>query len=304
MTGLRLYYHPESDSYLTHDGDDTEWLATADGALCNDVTGEDDHELAAVMQGVNIDDLDRSDLPSLDERELALEARHIAEADDFWDLPDDLDSIAIDNAPGGIAGAIAASMAKWARKPADLYPTPPDCTYSLLPHLEEFLPVGSHVLEPACADGQMSKALEEFGYIVDSTDLRPDVKYGTGGVDFLSDETYLPQDYYDAIITNPPFNAAEQFIRRALQHAPVVAMLLKAQFWNTKNRKALFRATRPALELNLTWRPAFLEAERGKSPLMDCMWVVWVRGHEGLPRVDILDRLATCPGSADSYGGL
>lgn len=309
--GLRLYYHAESDSYVTNDDSELAWLETADGALCVDVTGEDDHELAAVIQGVDISELDRDEpFETLGDRELGLTTDRIV--DDFWDMPEpgeiDLSvfgaTVETVEAHGGIAGAIAASMAKWARKPADLYPTPPDCTYSLLPHLEQFLPVGSHVLEPACADGQMSKALEEFGYVVDSTDLRPDVKYGTGGVDFLADDTYIADDYYDAIITNPPFNAAEQFIRRALQYAPVVAMLLKAQFWNTKNRKKLFRETRPALELNLTWRPAFLEAERGKSPLMDCMWVVWVRGHEGLPRVDILDRLAACPGSSDSYGGL
>lgn len=303
MTGLRLYYHPESDSYVTHDGSDTAWLGTADGALCHDVTGEDDHELAAVLQGIDINDLDHS--------EPVEEARDLI--DDFWDMPEpgeiDLEAsfgVTVESVEqhGGIAGAIAASMAKWARKPADLYPTPPDCTYSLIPHLEQFLPVGSRVLEPACADGQMSRALEEFGYVVDSTDLRPEVKYGTGGIDFLAEDAYVPDDYYDAVITNPPFKAADMFIRRALEIAPVVAMLLKAQYWNTSNRKLLFRETRPALELNLTWRPAFLEEERGKSPLMDCMWIVWVRGHEGLPRVDILDRLAACPMSSDSYGGL
>lgn len=83
-------------------------------------------------------------------------------------------------------------------------------------------------------------------------------------------------------------------------------MLLKAQYWNTRNRKALFRETRPCMELNLTWRPAFLAQERGNSPLMDCMWVVWVRGHEGLPTVDMIDRLLECPlniGAMD-MGGL
>lgn len=204
---------------------------------------------------------------------------------------------------GGIAGAIAASMAKWARKPADLYPTPADCTYSLIPHIVDFLPYGSRVLEPACADGQLSKALEKFGYQVDSFDLRPEVKYGKGGVDFL-DPMNDCEDYYDAVITNPPFVVADQFIRKALTIAPVVVMLLKAQYWNTANRKKLFRETKPYRHLNLTWRPAFLEAERGKSPLMDCMWVVWRRGHEGLPTVDMIDRLMDCPIAEESYGGL
>ena len=231
------------------------------------------------------------------------------EDDDFW-------AVDLEEAPktGGIAGAIAASMAKWARKPADLYPTPVDCTYSLIPHITDLLPYGSRILEPACADGQISKALEQYGYQVDSFDLRPDVKYGTGGVDFLSEdndfkivekhEGFEVRLEYDAVWTNPPFVIADQFIRKSLEVAPVVIMLLKAQYWNTANRKKLFRETKPLRELNLTWRPAFLEAERGKSPLMDCMWVVWQRGHDGLPTVDMIDRLFECPISEDSYGGL
>lgn len=220
--------------------------------------------------------------------------------DDTFDCP-------LPGDTGGMAGAITKSMAKWIRKPSDLYPTPADVTYSLLPHIEHLLPSGSRVLEPACADGQMSKALEEFGYEVTSYDLRPEVKYGIGGIDFLApdpDEDVFSEGVWDAVITNPPFNAAEAFIRRALELAPVVAMLLKSQYWNTSNRKALFRETKPYLELNLTWRPAFLEAERGKSPLMDCMWMVWVKGHDDLPKVDMIDRLMTCPLSEDSFGGL
>ncbi len=265
-----LIYHPESESYFVGEEEDL----AKDGLLC-DVTGEDDHELAAVLAGVDIDGLE-----ALPEPEKVREST------------------------GGMAGAIAASMAKWIRKPSDLYPTPEDVTISLIHYIQDLLKPGSNVLEPACADGQMSKVLEQFGYNVDSTDLRPDVQYGTGGIDFLGEDSYIPDDYYDAVITNPPFNAARQFIERAIETAPIVCMLLKAQYWNTDNRKKLFRETKPYLELNLTWRPAFLEAERGKSPLMDCMWMVWVRGHDDLPKVDILDRHFSLPLPADSFGGL
>ena len=224
--------------------------------------------------------------------------------DDFWDV--DLDSPEIEMARGGVAGAIVASMAKWARKPADLYPTPLDCTYSLLPHIAHLIPPDAMVLEPACAEGQMVRPLREFGYTVDGTDLRPGVGGGTGGIDFLNPTTYFPDDYYDMVATNPPFSAAEAFIRRALEIAPVVVMLVKAQYWNTKNRKKLFRETKPFMELNLTWRPAFLAEERGNSPLMDCMWVVWVRGHDGPCTTEMIDRLMECPVNPDAeeFGGL
>lgn len=238
--------------------------------------------------------------------------------DDFWAMPDEDTTVSLDQlgvtpeaitSSGGMAGAIAAAMAKWARKPADLYPTPVDCTYSLLPHIADLLPPDALVLEPACADGQMVRPLREFGYRVIGTDLRPDVTGGTGGIDFLAGEGPDPEfgDHaFDAVITNPPFKAADAFIRRALEIAPVAVMLLKAQYWNTANRKGLFRDTKPYMELNLTWRPAFLEAERGKSPLMDCMWVVWKRGHTGDCIMRPIDRLLQCPvnlGAMD-MGGL
>lgn len=279
---MRLFYHPESESlFLSEPG---EWQATADGALSVDVSDDPNWRAHASLDGIDIDEI-----KPLEDDE-----------DDFMscDLPAPVKST------GGVAGAIAAAMAKWNRKPADLYPTPPDVTYSLLHYIKDLVKPGSRVWEPACADGQMVEPLRQFGYNVMATDLRPDVKGGQGGVDFLGEKTAYHTQKYDAVITNPPFNAAAEFVERALEVAPVVIFLLKAQYWNTGNRKKLFRKTKPYMELNLTWRPAFLEEERGKSPLMDCMWVVWVRGHDDLPKMDILDRAMTCPMTEESFGGL
>jgi len=232
----------------------------------------------------------------LDDDFMAVPGLDQPEEDDFWAMPhpDKMPDIRR-MAATGMSGAIVAAMAKWARKPADLYPTPIDCTYSLLPHIARLLPRDAHVWEPACAEGQMVRPLEEFGYRVTATDLRPGVGGGEGGVDFLNTESKYHNQRYDAIITNPPFGVAEAFIRQSLEIAPVVVMLLKAQYWNTSNRKELFRETKPCMELNLTWRPAFLEEERGKSPLMDCMWVVWDRNHYGPCVMVPIDRLKECP---------
>lgn len=270
---MRLFYHPESGSYFLEQPGD--WQDGGDGALCMDVSDEEEHRSRAVL-----DDIDLSQITPL------------AEEDDFWDMP----GIGHNGGPVlGISGAIAAAMAKWARKPADLYPTPVDCTYSLLPHIAGLLPSEARVWEPACADGMMVRPMREFGYNVMATDLRPDVLGGAGGVDFLVPDSAYHSQRYDAVITNPPFACAEAFIRRAIEEAPVAVMLLKAQYWNTKNRKKLFRETKPWKELNLTWRPAFLAEERGNSPLMDCMWVVWVRGHDGSCTTEMIDRLMECP---------
>lgn len=184
----------------------------------------------------------------------------------------------------GVANAIITSYKKWERKPADLYPTPVDGTESLIPVLKAMKrPDGSPIKtiwEPACGDGRLARVLEWHGFTVVSTDLREYPGYGYGGLDFLCETPggkwgwQLPE--IDAIVTNPPFSLAEEFIRRALSFTPNVAMLLKQTYWNVGGRsQGLWFDHMPDLELKLTWRLAFLANERGNSPLMDCMWCVW-----------------------------
>jgi hypothetical protein len=178
-----------------------------------------------------------------------------------------------------VASAIIGAQQTHARKAADFYPTPADATWVLLEWLD--LPRGTTVKEPACGDGAMSRVLEAAGLRVDSSDLRPDCGFGRGGVDFLQSPGAAAQ----WIITNPPFHVAADFIDQALRLTPNVAMLLKSQFWHARSRIELFERHTPAAILPLTWRPAFLEAERGRSPLMDVMWVVWKQGeHRALYR--------------------
>ena len=172
--------------------------------------------------------------------------------------------------------AIVGAQKTHKRKAADFYPSPPDVTVALMDFLK--LPEDTDIWEPASGDGAMSRILERYVDSVASTDLRDEPSiYGHGGVDFLNyDEVKFhgrPQP--DWIITNPPFNLSEGFIRKALSITPNVAMLLKSQYWHAARRLSLFTECQPAYVLPLTWRPAFLEAERGSSPLMDVIWVVW-----------------------------
>lgn len=198
-----------------------------------------------------------------------------------------------------MADAIVASYKAWERKPADLYPTPVDATESIIPLLEAISlrsdgtvdPHGGdgrsirRVWEPACGDGRLSRVLEWHGYEVTSSDLRECIPHpGIGGIDFLGDMLKARQDErpfrYDAIITNPPFSHARQFVERARSLAPVVIMLVKQNYWNTKGRLTMWDEHRPAFFLPITWRLAFLKQERGNSPLMDCAWCVWIDGWD------------------------
>lgn len=145
------------------------------------------------------------------------------------------------------------------RQASDFYPTPPEATIALMQFLN--LPPGTRIWEPACGQGHMVRAIQSMGYPVIGTDIQI-------GDDFL---TCVPRAC-DWIITNPPFNLAEQFIRRCdALHKPF-ALLLKSQFWHAAKRYGLFQTISPAWILPLTWRPDF--TGKGQA-MMDMSWVVW-----------------------------
>lgn len=184
------------------------------------------------------------------------------------------------------ASAIVGAQKTHKRKEADFYPSPPDVTEALMQFLR--LDPETSIWEPACGDGAMSRILERHSNHVSSSDLRDDPSiYGRRGVDFLQvDES---DEWFDWIITNPPFNVAEGFIRKSLSITPNVAMLLKSQYWHAASRLQLFNDHPPTFILPLTWRPSFLEKERGNSPLMDVIWVVW-RGKTNVTQFQPLPR--------------
>lgn len=251
---MRLWYHPESDALFY----DVEWP----GQECEDVTDVPKFRKAAKDRGIRVPEV----------------------------TSEPMTSITFANKPATtLATAIVQSYKKWERKPADLYPTPVDGTESVIPALKVLAEYagGMRVWEPACGDGRLARVLEHHGFQVDATDLRPYSGYGnvrctrdtiSGGFDFLNDDPVRKWGWEpkpDLIVTNPPFSLAEQFIKKALTYTPNVAMLLKQSYWNAASRLPFFHEHRPAFVLPLTFRLAFLEEERGKSPIMDCCWVIW-----------------------------
>lgn len=168
------------------------------------------------------------------------------------------------------------------RREKDFYPTPANVTQALVHflHDNDLIEPESTIWEPACGDGAMSRVLEEYGYNVISTDIREDSGFGIGGCDYLQSLN----EPVSAIITNPPFALASEFIIKAVGEAPLVAMLLKSQYWHAEKRTKLFTALPPAWVLPLNWRPDFKAAENaanGKkgAPLMEVLWTVWIRGQ-------------------------
>lgn len=114
----------------------------------------------------------------------------------------------------------------------DFYATDPATIDALVKH--EHLPM--QVLEPACGSGHLSERLISLGHEVKSYDL---VDRGYGGVmDFF--EMEQPPFVGDfAIVTNPPYKYATEFVLHALELVPdgsLVCMFLKTTFAEGKRR--------------------------------------------------------------------
>ena len=165
----------------------------------------------------------------------------------------------------------------------DFYPTPEPVTRALLA-VETFT---GPVWEPASGEGHISRVLEDAGYPVFSSDLRV-TGFGHGGFDFLK---FTPQFDPGAIVTNPPFKLAEQFIARAKQFPSVakLALLLKLTFLEGAKRQPMFQYTvfplaRVHVFINRVSFAANGETDGGAG-MIAFAWFVWDRSHTGAPRI-------------------
>lgn len=103
----------------------------------------------------------------------------------------------------------------------DFYPTPSWATYALVEN-EKF---SNEIWECACGDGAMSEVLERTGARVQSSD-RFDRGYGETGVDFIGTDRRA-----DNVVTNPPFNSAEDFVHTGIKATKKkFALLLRLAF--------------------------------------------------------------------------
>lgn len=106
------------------------------------------------------------------------------------------------------------------------------------------------IWEPACGDGRMASVLAGAGYRVVASDIA-DWGYGAVGCDFLGDprewKADIPVPRCAAIVTNPPFGIAVEFISRALEltrsSQGIVAILQRHEFDAPVSHHALFQIT-------------------------------------------------------------
>ena len=164
----------------------------------------------------------------------------------------------------------------------DYYPTPPWVTRALFRYvLGDFVYLNNTCWEPACGNGHMSEVLtEQFKYVWSSDIVYYDY-FPAGLTDFLNDDAPTPyqKDGIDWIITNPPFNLAEEFILKALVRAKVgVAMFCRLQLLEGQHRyNHLFKDNPPWVVAPFVERANIHKAkvERKTTSTIPFAWFVW-----------------------------
>lgn len=169
----------------------------------------------------------------------------------------------------------------------DLYETPAVATEALL-RVEKLPEI---IWEPACGPGSIVRTLREAGHRVYATDL---VDYGCpdseSRVDFLMEHN--APTYIGAIVTNPPFKLANEFVAHGLMLAPKVVMLLRLAFLEGQGRSQILDSGLLARVYIFRNRlPMMHRAGRGtkvaktNTSAMAFAWFVWEHGHNGATEI-------------------
>lgn len=184
------------------------------------------------------------------------------------------------------------------RREGDVYLTPAWATETLLEHAPDLR--GQTLLDPCCGDGRMAAAVtpERFTEVIindlseaavhralpalDAVDVL--VRYSLGDATWPS--LYIPAPCW--VVTNPPFFAAGDIARAALQHARLgVALLLRSTWLEPCSaspkaprgeRRWLTRL--PPTRQIMLGRVSFTGTGTDSAP---CSWYIWTRERSGGP---------------------
>ena len=184
----------------------------------------------------------------------------------------------------------------------DDFPTPSWATralveYVLWPNIESIdMRQTLRAWEPCCNRGFMARPLKEYFARVHTSDIFDYSEQSFGGfcqdrvVDFLfpgSESPCIAEKGVDAVIFNPPFRLAEQFIKRAWQikGVEIVAALVRTNFAEGVGRyERLFNKNAPSFIAHFAERVPMVKGrcDPEASTATAYAWFVWMMG-EGPP---------------------
>ena len=152
----------------------------------------------------------------------------------------------------------------------DFFPTPHWAVQALLVY-EKFQ---GEIFEPACGTGNISEKKKKNHYKVLSNDI-VDRGYGDKHEDFLKTNFNVAN-----IVTNPPYNRANEFVLHALKFTRnKVAMLLRLSFLEGAQRyNDIYLKSPPAkvyvFSKRVTFMPESIKGNSGSGPTAYA-WFVW-----------------------------
>ena len=170
--------------------------------------------------------------------------------------------------------------AGYERRPRDAYFTPGWVTRALVKYID-FHPVTGGdpglIWEPAVGDGRIADVLRAAGYDVVGSDIHDYGWSGTYLIDFLRFRQWPFRELAGAIVTNPPFDIAREFVVRALELTRPArgkaAILQRHEFDAPRSNHDLFRLT-GGIRLVLHKRPKWSDEDKA-SPRFPFCWYVF-----------------------------
>ncbi len=182
--------------------------------------------------------------------------------------------------------------------------------YYITPHwlIEDFLAAFSEncrfnfdeqayplMLDPSaggCDKYEMSypTVLEKHGFNVNSWDIREDSRANLTGVNFLNVPSYESRKY-DMIITNPPFNVAQEFTEHALEmvkEGGLVIMLQRLNWLGSQKRKPMWQKLPLAAVYVHSKRPGFDPQKPSKTDSTEYAHFVFCKGYELAPELFVI----------------
>lgn len=174
------------------------------------------------------------------------------------------------------------------RRKNDFYETPEWCLDALV----ESEPLVGPYFDPCCGNGAIVRFFDERGEDACGADIDPEL------IAECSDLNVLVADFFvrgptgfGAIVMNPPYKDAANFIRYALTISPPgrkVAALLRLNFLGSSrkrldlfDRNSGFRAVHV-----LARRPSF--TGNGRTDACDYAWAIWESGYQGSATVTVV----------------
>jgi hypothetical protein len=172
----------------------------------------------------------------------------------------------------------------FAERGLDCYGTPPVAVEALL-RIER---IPRCIWEPAAGRGAIVRVLRDRGHVVIASDIATYDFPLHFERNFLT-EIGMPAGV-EAIVTNPPFKIAEQFVAHALELSPLVILLLRLAFLESERRCGIlegrglarvhvFRKRLPMMHRD-SWQG------RKANSGMAFAWYVFDRSHKGPTTID------------------